>query len=140
MAQFSAYGRQSNHINDRTIAVRNIIRDVDAQRLRRIGGYNGANPTLGCSGSTFWRRWFLYGASLPLLWRGPRHDIGDRYYSPSVEGLTPLVARYDRPPQLAASFISNQARNVAIGTSRQIGLMLRTVAFAGIVDIGRHGR
>ena len=60
MAQFSAYERQSNHTNDRTIAVRNIIRDVDAQRLRRIGGYNGANSALGCSGSTFWRRWFLY--------------------------------------------------------------------------------
>jgi hypothetical protein len=36
MAQFSAYERPRNHKNDRTIAVRNIIRDVDAQRLRRI--------------------------------------------------------------------------------------------------------
>jgi hypothetical protein len=38
MAQFSAYERPRNHKNDRTIAVRNIIRDVDAQRLRRING------------------------------------------------------------------------------------------------------
>ena len=118
MAQFSAYERPRNHKNDRTIAVRNIIRDADTQRRRGIGGYNGVNPALGCFGSTFWRRWFLYGPSLPLLRRGPQRDSGDRYYSPSVEGLTQLVARYDRPPQLAASFISNQARNVAIGASR----------------------
>ena len=63
----------------------------------------GANPTLGYSGSAVRRRRFLYGSSLPLLWRGARHDIDNRYYSPSVEGLTRLLARYERPPQLAAS-------------------------------------
>ena len=101
MAQFSAYERPPNHKNDRTIAVRNIIRDADTQRRRGIGGYNGVNPALGCFGSTFWRRWFLLGSPLPLLWWGPRHNLDDRDYSPSVEGLTQLVACYDRPPQLA---------------------------------------
>ena len=47
----------------------------------------GVNPTLGCSDSPFRRRWFLYGPSIPLFWRGPQHDIGDRHYSPSVAGL-----------------------------------------------------
>src|ERR1022692_3624059 len=39
------------------------------------------------SNSPFRRRWFLYGPSIPLFWRGPQHDIGDRHYSPSVAGL-----------------------------------------------------
>jgi len=54
-----------------------------------LEGYNGANPAFGCSGSSFrgWR--FLYGSSIPLLWRGSQHDIGDRNYRPIVEGLTP---------------------------------------------------
>ena len=30
---------------------------------------------------------FLYGPSIPLFWRGPQHNIGDRHYSPSVERL-----------------------------------------------------
>ena len=25
--------------------------------------------------------------SIPLFWRGPQHNIGDRHYSPSVAGL-----------------------------------------------------
>ena len=41
MAQFSSYERPRNHTNDRTVTVRNIIRDADAQRLRRIGEYMG---------------------------------------------------------------------------------------------------
>ena len=49
--------------------------------------YDGANSTLSYSGSRFWWRWFLSRPSLPLFWWGPRHDIGDRYHSPSVEGL-----------------------------------------------------
>jgi hypothetical protein len=52
-----------------------------------IGGNNGTNPTLDCSGSAFRWRWFLYGPSVPLLWRGTRHYIGDCHYSASVEGL-----------------------------------------------------
>src|ERR1700731_2520161 len=40
-----------------------------------IGGYSGTNPASGNSGAPFWRRWFLYGPSLPLLRRRPRHDI-----------------------------------------------------------------
>ena len=95
MAQFSAYERPRYRKNDRTIAIRYIIHDADAQRIRRIGGYNGANSALGCSGSTFWRRWFLYGPSLPLLWRGPRHDIGDRYCRPAIEALTRPLARHE---------------------------------------------
>src|SRR5664279_3261110 len=50
-------------------------------------GYDGANPTLGYSGSRFWWRWLLSRRSLPFIRWGPRHDIGDRYYRPSVEGL-----------------------------------------------------
>jgi len=45
----------------------------------------------------------LSGSPLPLFRRGPRHDIGDRYYSPSSEGLTrPLAGRkrVDHPTRL----------------------------------------
>src|ERR1017187_5968490 len=62
-----------------------------------LGGYNGANPTLGCSSSPFLWWWLLSGSSLPLLWRGPRQRIDNRYFSPSVEGLTRRLARYERP-------------------------------------------
>jgi hypothetical protein len=40
---------------------------------------------------------FYLGASLPLFWWGPRHDIGDRYYSPSAEGLTGRAAPGSKP-------------------------------------------
>jgi len=52
----------------------------------------------------FWWRRLLSGTPLPLFRRGPQHDIGDRYYSASIEGVTRPFARYVRPPQLAASF------------------------------------
>ena len=90
MAQFPSYERPSNHTNHRIIAVRNIIREADAQRPRRIGEHNGSNPTPDCFGSSFWRRWLLPWCSVPLLRRWSRHDIGDCYYSPSVEGLMQL--------------------------------------------------
>ena len=46
---------------------------------------------------------FYLGPPFHYYGGGPRHDINNRYYSPSVEGLTRLLARYERPPQLAAS-------------------------------------
>src|SRR5664279_1958891 len=55
-------------------------------------GYDGANPTLGYSGSRFWWRGLLSWRSLPFVRWGPRHDIGDRYYRPSAEGLTGRAA------------------------------------------------
>ena len=110
MAQFSAYERPRNHKNDRTIAVRNIIRDADSQRLRWIGGYNGVNSALGCSGSTFWRRWFLYGPSLPLLWWGPQPDSGDSYFGHFVQRLIG-VQRYLRNYRLViAELLSAEYR------------------------------
>jgi hypothetical protein len=48
---------------------------------------------------------FYLGPPFHLLWRRPRHHIGDRYHYTTVEGLTRPGARYHRPPQLAASFI-----------------------------------
>ena len=65
--------------------------------------YNGSNLTLGRPGSAFWRWRFLSGPSLPLLRRRPRHDIGDRYYRPSLAGLTRSLTTKKRPPRLAAS-------------------------------------
>jgi len=53
-----------------------------------IGGYNGASSTVDNTDSRFrWRR-ILSRSSIPLLWRGPRHDTADRHYNPSVERLT----------------------------------------------------
>src|ERR1700730_236621 len=68
-----------------------------AQGCPSIGGCNGANPTLGCSGSPFRRRWFLHGSSISLLWWGARHDTDYRHCGPSLEGLIPLDGA--DPPQ-----------------------------------------
>jgi hypothetical protein len=44
-------------------------------------------PVIGYSRSSFRWRWLLSGRPLSLLRRRRRHDIGDRYYRPFVEGL-----------------------------------------------------
>jgi uncharacterized membrane protein YeaQ/YmgE (transglycosylase-associated protein family) len=53
-----------------------------------LGGNDGPNLNLDYSGSSFWWRRFLSGSALPLLWRWPRHDTGNRHHRPSTQGLT----------------------------------------------------
>jgi hypothetical protein len=49
------------------------------------GGHDGADTALNYFGSSVWRRRFLSGSPVPLFWRRRRHDIGNRYYSSSIE-------------------------------------------------------
>src|ERR1700730_16238289 len=102
-----------------------------AQGRPSIGGCNGANPTLGCSGSPFRRRRFLYGSSISLLWWGARHDTDYRHCGPSLEGLifrqpqrvraAPLTtAERGDSPQQAAVLDAAEGRGCGMDTSRLV--------------------
>jgi hypothetical protein len=43
---------------------------------------------------------FYLGPPYHCLRRRPRRDIGDRYHSASIEGVTRPLARYVRPPHV----------------------------------------